>query len=155
MAQNSISIEVVITNYETFFSISSIQLVWCESQFHFISNTLLCLSWVLTGTPYIPSYIDRKPLILQLLSSLEFPALDFYPSLSDLLCHLIVEYIISYTLYSVLPRNSPNLLILCFFLILRYTESDLIKLDILINGDCVEPLATIVHKDKVTQIILF
>nr|XP_016485346.1 PREDICTED: translation factor GUF1 homolog, chloroplastic-like isoform X2 [Nicotiana tabacum] len=29
-----------------------------------------------------------------------------------------------------------------------YTESDLIKLDILINGDCVEPLATIVHKDK-------
>ncbi|KAH0681142.1 hypothetical protein KY284_022227 [Solanum tuberosum] len=29
-----------------------------------------------------------------------------------------------------------------------YTESDLIKLDILINGDRVEPLATIVHKDK-------
>ncbi|KAA8531236.1 hypothetical protein F0562_005945 [Nyssa sinensis] len=34
-----------------------------------------------------------------------------------------------------------------------YKESDLIKLDILINGDCVEPLATIVHKDKV--ILLF
>ncbi|GMP26687.1 hypothetical protein CsSME_00003026 [Camellia sinensis var. sinensis] len=32
----------------------------------------------------------------------------------------------------------------------RYKESDLIKLDILINGDCVEPLATIVHRDKVT-----
>lgn len=29
-----------------------------------------------------------------------------------------------------------------------YRESELIKLDILINGDCVEPLATIVHKDK-------
>ncbi|KAI8031795.1 hypothetical protein LOK49_LG01G02623 [Camellia lanceoleosa] len=29
-----------------------------------------------------------------------------------------------------------------------YKESDLIKLDILINGDCVEPLATIVHRDK-------
>ncbi|GAA0153869.1 translation initiation factor [Lithospermum erythrorhizon] len=29
-----------------------------------------------------------------------------------------------------------------------YKESNLIKLDILINGDCVEPLATIVHKDK-------
>ncbi|KAI5672027.1 hypothetical protein M9H77_12391 [Catharanthus roseus] len=29
-----------------------------------------------------------------------------------------------------------------------YKESDLIKLDILINGDKVEPLATIVHKDK-------
>lgn len=33
----------------------------------------------------------------------------------------------------------------------RYTESDLIKLDILINGDRVEPLATIVHKDKVRK----
>ena len=31
----------------------------------------------------------------------------------------------------------------------RYKESDLIKLDILINGDRVEPLSTIVHKDKV------
>ncbi|KAH9664715.1 translation factor GUF1-like [Citrus sinensis] len=31
---------------------------------------------------------------------------------------------------------------------LGYKESQLIKLDILINGDCVEPLATIVHKDK-------
>nr|XP_025615868.1 translation factor GUF1 homolog, chloroplastic isoform X2 [Arachis hypogaea] len=30
-----------------------------------------------------------------------------------------------------------------------YRESDLIKLDILINGDSVEPLATIVHRDKV------
>ncbi|GMG99555.1 hypothetical protein Nepgr_001395 [Nepenthes gracilis] len=29
-----------------------------------------------------------------------------------------------------------------------YRESELVKLDILINGDCVEPLATIVHKDK-------
>ncbi|KHN31209.1 Translation factor GUF1 like, chloroplastic [Glycine soja] len=29
-----------------------------------------------------------------------------------------------------------------------YTESNLIKLDIRINGDCVEPLATIVHNDK-------
>ncbi|XP_031263890.1 translation factor GUF1 homolog, chloroplastic [Pistacia vera] len=29
-----------------------------------------------------------------------------------------------------------------------YKESELIKLDILINGDCVEPLATIVHRDK-------
>ncbi|KAL8166444.1 hypothetical protein V2J09_007943 [Rumex salicifolius] len=29
-----------------------------------------------------------------------------------------------------------------------YTEADLVKLDILINGDIVEPLATIVHKDK-------
>ncbi|KAD3336935.1 hypothetical protein E3N88_32455 [Mikania micrantha] len=29
-----------------------------------------------------------------------------------------------------------------------YKESDLIKLDVLINGDGVEPLATIVHKDK-------
>ncbi|KAH7566910.1 hypothetical protein JRO89_XS08G0251800 [Xanthoceras sorbifolium] len=29
-----------------------------------------------------------------------------------------------------------------------YKESELIKLDILINGDLVEPLATIVHKDK-------
>nr|GMD53614.1 translation factor GUF1 homolog, chloroplastic isoform X1 [Ipomoea batatas] len=29
-----------------------------------------------------------------------------------------------------------------------YKESDLIKLDILINGDPVEPLSTIVHKDK-------
>ncbi|XP_061349938.1 translation factor GUF1 homolog, chloroplastic isoform X2 [Gastrolobium bilobum] len=33
-----------------------------------------------------------------------------------------------------------------------YKESDLIKLDILINGDCVEPLATIVHKDKAYSI---
>ncbi|CAN4080701.1 unnamed protein product [Withania somnifera] len=32
--------------------------------------------------------------------------------------------------------------------LIGYTESDLIKLDILINGDRVEPLATIVHKDK-------
>ncbi|KAK6128419.1 hypothetical protein DH2020_037831 [Rehmannia glutinosa] len=31
---------------------------------------------------------------------------------------------------------------------LRYKESDLIKLDIQINGDPVEPLSTIVHKDK-------
>ncbi|XLR36524.1 hypothetical protein S83_064424, partial [Arachis hypogaea] len=30
----------------------------------------------------------------------------------------------------------------------RYRESDLIKLDILINGDSVEPLAMIVHRDK-------
>ncbi|KAK4371518.1 hypothetical protein RND71_010993 [Anisodus tanguticus] len=30
----------------------------------------------------------------------------------------------------------------------QYTESDLIKLDILINGDRVEPMATIIHKDK-------
>lgn len=30
-----------------------------------------------------------------------------------------------------------------------YKESELIKLDILINGDPVEPLSTIVHKDKV------
>lgn len=29
-----------------------------------------------------------------------------------------------------------------------YRESDLVKLDIQINGDCVEPLATIVHQDK-------
>ncbi|MFS7932980.1 putative GTP-binding protein LepA [Helianthus anomalus] len=29
-----------------------------------------------------------------------------------------------------------------------YKESDLIKLDVLINGDGVEPLSTIVHKDK-------
>ena len=34
-------------------------------------------------------------------------------------------------------------------LIARFRESELIKLDILINGDCVEPLATIVHRDKV------
>ena len=27
-------------------------------------------------------------------------------------------------------------------------ENNLIKLDIRINGDCVEPLATIVHNDK-------
>lgn len=32
----------------------------------------------------------------------------------------------------------------------RYKESDLIKLDIMINAECVEPLATIVHKDKVS-----
>ncbi|KAL1301219.1 hypothetical protein HN51_045869 [Arachis hypogaea] len=32
---------------------------------------------------------------------------------------------------------------------MRYRESDLIKLDILINGDSVEPLAMIVHRDKV------
>ncbi|CDP16015.1 unnamed protein product [Coffea canephora] len=32
-----------------------------------------------------------------------------------------------------------------------YRESELIKLDILINGDCVEPLATIVHKDKASK----
>lgn len=31
----------------------------------------------------------------------------------------------------------------------RYNESELTKLDIRINGDPVEPLATIVHKDKV------
>ncbi|QHO32543.1 uncharacterized protein DS421_8g250710 [Arachis hypogaea] len=31
---------------------------------------------------------------------------------------------------------------------MRYRESDLIKLDILINGDSVEPLAMIVHRDK-------
>uniref|UniRef100_A0A0R0K9M3 Elongation factor EFG domain-containing protein n=1 Tax=Glycine max TaxID=3847 RepID=A0A0R0K9M3_SOYBN len=31
-----------------------------------------------------------------------------------------------------------------------YTESNLIKLDIRINGDCVEPLATIVHNNKVS-----
>lgn len=31
----------------------------------------------------------------------------------------------------------------------RYKESELTKLDIQINGDPVEPLATIVHKDKV------
>ncbi|KAG5534028.1 hypothetical protein RHGRI_022246 [Rhododendron griersonianum] len=31
---------------------------------------------------------------------------------------------------------------------LQYKESELIKLDILINGDIVEPLATIVHKEK-------
>lgn len=35
----------------------------------------------------------------------------------------------------------------------RYKESDLIKLDIRINGDQVEPLATIVHKDKVICVI--
>lgn len=29
-----------------------------------------------------------------------------------------------------------------------YKESDLTKLDIQINGECVEPLATIVHRDK-------
>lgn len=34
----------------------------------------------------------------------------------------------------------------------RYRESDLIRLDIQINGDPVEPLSTIVHKDKVTII---
>ncbi|XP_012571949.1 translation factor GUF1 homolog, chloroplastic isoform X2 [Cicer arietinum] len=32
-----------------------------------------------------------------------------------------------------------------------YKESDLIKLDIQINGECVEPLSTIVHKDKVWE----
>ncbi|XP_073150893.1 translation factor GUF1 homolog, chloroplastic [Henckelia pumila] len=32
--------------------------------------------------------------------------------------------------------------------LIGYTESDLIKLDIQINGDLVEPLSTIVHKDK-------
>ena len=37
-------------------------------------------------------------------------------------------------------------------LIARYKESELIKLDIQINGERVEPLATIVHKDKVTQV---
>lgn len=31
----------------------------------------------------------------------------------------------------------------------RYRESDLIKLDILINAEMVEPLSTIVHRDKV------
>ncbi|KAK9068769.1 hypothetical protein SSX86_012885 [Deinandra increscens subsp. villosa] len=31
---------------------------------------------------------------------------------------------------------------------IEYKESDLIKLDVLINGDGVEPLSTIVHKDK-------
>lgn len=36
----------------------------------------------------------------------------------------------------------------------RYNESDLIKLDILINGDIVDPLATIVHKEKVIQVLL-
>ena len=35
------------------------------------------------------------------------------------------------------------------FLIGRYKESELVKLDIQINGEPVEPLATIVHKDKV------
>ncbi|XP_033142543.1 translation factor GUF1 homolog, chloroplastic isoform X4 [Brassica rapa] len=30
----------------------------------------------------------------------------------------------------------------------RYRESDLIKLDILINTELVEPLSTIVHRDK-------
>ncbi|GAB4855320.1 hypothetical protein Ancab_023939 [Ancistrocladus abbreviatus] len=34
------------------------------------------------------------------------------------------------------------------YTIIGYRESELVKLDILINGDCVEPLATIVHKDK-------
>lgn len=37
----------------------------------------------------------------------------------------------------------------------RYKESDLIKLDIQINGDPVEPLSTIVHKDKVINFFDF
>lgn len=37
----------------------------------------------------------------------------------------------------------------CAFIIGRYRESDLVKLDIQINGELVEPLSTIVHKDKV------
>ena len=39
--------------------------------------------------------------------------------------------------------------------IARYRESDLVKLDIQINGDRVDPLSTIVHKDKVTSFINF
>ena len=31
----------------------------------------------------------------------------------------------------------------------RYRESDLVRLDILINSEPVDPLAAIVHKDKV------
>ena len=34
----------------------------------------------------------------------------------------------------------------------RYRESELIKLDIQINGDRVEPLSTIVHNNKVILI---
>ncbi|KAJ4715148.1 Translation factor GUF1-like, mitochondrial [Melia azedarach] len=34
------------------------------------------------------------------------------------------------------------------YTLVGYKESDLIKLDIMINAECVEPLATIVHKDK-------
>ncbi|RZC16914.1 Translation factor GUF1-like, chloroplastic [Glycine soja] len=34
-----------------------------------------------------------------------------------------------------------------------YTESNLIKLDIRINGDCVEPLATIVHNNKIHGVV--
>lgn len=36
-------------------------------------------------------------------------------------------------------------------LIGRYKESNLVKLDVQINGDPVEPLSTIVHKDKVNR----
>jgi translation elongation factor EF-4 len=39
------------------------------------------------------------------------------------------------------------------YLIFSYKESDLTKLDIQINGECVEPLATIVHRDKVTYLV--
>lgn len=38
-------------------------------------------------------------------------------------------------------------------MISRYKESELLKLDIQINGDTVEPLATIVHRDKVIQVL--
>ncbi|KAL5075105.1 hypothetical protein RYX36_014089 [Vicia faba] len=34
------------------------------------------------------------------------------------------------------------------YTVIGYKESDLTKLDIQINGECVEPLATIVHRDK-------
>jgi translation elongation factor EF-4 len=45
------------------------------------------------------------------------------------------------------------LIIYSDFLIPRYKESELLKLDIQINGEHVEPLATIVHKDKVILVL--
>jgi GTP-binding protein LepA len=40
-----------------------------------------------------------------------------------------------------------------FFLIGRYRESDLVKLDIQINGEPVEALSTIVHREKVLYLV--
>lgn len=40
------------------------------------------------------------------------------------------------------------LIFLFFFLLRRYQESDLVKLDLLLNGQAVDALATIVHRTK-------
>lgn len=50
-----------------------------------------------------------------------------------------------------LSINSIVTICICFS-ITRYQESELIKLDIQINGDPVEPLSTIVHRDKVMRV---